>query len=316
MPQPTSGDVHVNAPLTNVSVAFIQQTTLYGAHRIFPIVPVAKQSDVYFQYNKEDFLRDEAKPRAPGTESAGGGFNLTTPAYSCRLEALHKDVDDPTRANADAPLNMDRDATQYVTQKMLTRREKRWIDSYFKSGVWGTDLTPTTLWSAATGSTPQEDVETAKLAIQGVTGFAPNVLVLGPNVFSKLRTNDRVRDAFKYTSADSISVAMLAGFFGVERIVQLGAVSTTTVEGAATQTTAFLAGKHALLCYAPPAAGLLQPSAGYVFSWTGLIGAGEGIRIKRFRMEHLASDRIEAEMAYDMKVVSSALGYFFASVVA
>jgi hypothetical protein len=33
------------------------------------------------------------------------------------------------------------------------------------------------------------------------------------------------------------------------------------------------------------------------------------MRIKRFRMEHLASDRIEGEMAYDFKVVATELGY-------
>lgn len=310
MPQPTPSDLHVSAALTNVSVAYLQDQQDYQAHRIFPIVPVQHQSNQYPIYNKEDFLRDEAKPRAPGTESAGGGWTVTTATYYAQVEAFHKDIDDQLRANADPIYNLDRDATQFVTQKMLTRRERRWISTFFQPGVWATDFTPSPLWSAAS-STPQKDVETAKLAIQAQTGKKPNKFVLGPQVLSALRTNSEVRDQFKYTSADSITTAMLAGFFDVEQIIALNAVYTSSVEGNATQTTAFMAGKHALLLHAPDAASLLQPSAGYLFSWSGYTGMVDGIRVKRFRMEPIASERIEAEIAYDMKVVSPLLGYFF-----
>src|SRR4051812_7942262 len=103
--QPTPSDVHVNAPLTNISVAYIQDQSLFVADRIFPVVPVQNQSNLYYIFNKEDFLRDEAKPRAPSTESAGGGFNLTTASYAAVVEAFHKDVDDQVRANADSVLS-------------------------------------------------------------------------------------------------------------------------------------------------------------------------------------------------------------------
>ena len=49
-----------------------------------------------------------------------------------------------------------------------------------------------------------------------------------------------------------------------------------------------------------------------MFSWNGLMGAGpEGNRIKRYRMEPLAADRIEGEMAFDAKLVASECGAFF-----
>jgi len=60
-----------------------------------------------------------------------------------------------------------------------------------------------------------------------------------------------------------------------------------------------------------------MPSGGYTFSWNGFAGAGpQGQRIKRFRMEHLESDRIEAQMAYDQKLVGADLGCYFATIVA
>jgi hypothetical protein len=55
-----------------------------------------------------------------------------------------------------------------------------------------------------------------------------------------------------------------------------------------------------------------MPSAGYTFSWTGYLGASDqGVRVKKFRMEELAADRVEAEMAYEQKMVAPDLGYFF-----
>ena len=40
--------------------------------------------------------------------------------------AFHKDVDDQTRANSDTPLAPDRDATTFITQRMLLRQEIQW----------------------------------------------------------------------------------------------------------------------------------------------------------------------------------------------
>ena len=235
-------------------------------------------------------------------------MSVTTDNYSTKVEAFHKDIDDQLRENADSVLALDASATRFVAQKLLTRRETSFFTKYFTTGVWGTDASPATKWNAAS-STPRADVDAGKMKILGDTGFLPNVLVIGPYVLTGLRSNAEVRDQFKYVSADSIDTAMLARFFGVDRVVVSNAISTTSKEGAATQTTGFLAGKHALLLYAAPAASILEPSAGYIFNWTGNTGSLAGMRIKRFRMEHLASDRIEGEMAYDFKVVATELGY-------
>ena len=137
--QPTASDVHVNRPLTNLSVAFMQSETDYVADRIFPVVPVEKKADSYYVYARDDWFRLEAKERAPATESAGGGWELNTETYNAKKHAFHKDVDDDLRTNADAALNVDNDATRFVTQQMLMIREQRWIDAYFKAGVWGTE---------------------------------------------------------------------------------------------------------------------------------------------------------------------------------
>lgn len=308
MPQPTAGDVHVNAALTNISVAYIQSAEGFVADKVFPIVPVDQQSNFYYTYTQNDWFRDEAKPRSPGAESAGGGFSLSTATYSAVVEAWHEDVADQIRANSDAMINLDASATELVTQRLMIRRERRWMTQYFGTGIWGTDATPSNLWDTATGD-PVADVDTAKSTIAGNTGMVPNTMVVSYPVFLKLRNNVRVRDQFKYTSADSINEAMLARLFDVQRFLVAKAVYASNKEGA-TAAYSFMAGKHALVCYVPPSPGLLVPSAGYIFAWSGYVGAKNGMRIKRFREEGKAADRIEGELAYDMKKVAANLGYF------
>ena len=78
-------------------------------------MPVDNKSDRYTAYSKEDWLRDEAQERAPGTESAGGSYEVdTSPNFFCRKYAFHKDIDDDTRANQDKPFDADRDGTLFV----------------------------------------------------------------------------------------------------------------------------------------------------------------------------------------------------------
>ena len=329
MPNPTSGDVHVNAPLTNISVAYIQDASRFVASRVFPVVPVNRQSDRYYTYDRGDFNRDEMKRRAPGTESVGGGYDLdAAETYYCDVWAYHKDVPDQVRGNQDAPIESDRDATLFVTQKGLIRREKAFAEGFFTSGVWGTDMggvsaTPTSgeflQWNDANAD-PVGDIRAAKRDIAEGTGFEANVMVLGRPVYDALVDHPDIIDRVKYGQtpgkAATVTRDALAALFEVDEVLVMNAVENAATEGQA-ESTAFIGGKKALLCHRAEVPGLLTPSAGYTFAWKGLDGAGEeGARIKRFRMEHLAAERIEIEMAFDLKLIGADLGTFFDAAVA
>ena len=309
--QPTPSDVHVDAVLTNISVAYIQRQEHFIAGRVFPIVPVEKQTDKYYTYTKADWFRDEAKRRAPATESAGSGYGLSTASYSCDVFAMHKDVPDQVRQNADMPINCDRDATEFVTQRLLLRLEKQWAADYFTTSVWDTDSTPGALWDNYATSDPISDIETAKRTILMNTGFLPNTLVLGYDVFKALKNHPDLVDRFKYTQAAILTEELMARVFGVQRILVAMAINNTAVEGE-TASYSFVHGKHALLCFVNPTPSLLAPSAGYIFSWRGVSrGLGQDVGVKRFRMEQLEADRVEGQIAFDDKVVATDLGYFF-----
>ncbi len=329
MPLPTAGDVHVNRPLTNFSIAYMQDQKNFVADQVFPIVPVAKQSDAYWTYDNAYWNTDEMTERKSGTESDGNGYTVdATNTYFASIKAFHKDIPDDVRSNSDIPLNLDREATDYVTLKGLIKRERMFAAAYMAAAKWTRDYdgvasSPSTnevlQWNDAT-STPIEDVWDAKQDILERTGFEPNVLVLGYPVYKTLVNHPDFVDRVKYGQTPGrvamIDTSELAQLFKVDKVVVMRSIYNTAKEGA-TKSHSFIGGKVAGLFYAAPSPGLMQPSAGYIFSWTGYLGAGpQGQRIKRFRMEQLASDRIEIEISFDMKLIAADLGAFWDAIVA
>jgi hypothetical protein len=326
--QPTPGDVHVNTPLTNISIAMLQKAENFIGTRAFPNIPVSKQSDIYYVYDRGFFNRDEMKERAPGTESEGSGYAVDTDTpYFCKVYAFHHDIPDQRRANADSVLAPDREATALVTQKALIKREKLFASAYFAASVWTSErvghaslesATQTVFWDRAS-SDPIVRVREAKRAVLERTGFEPNKLVLGKAVYDALCDHPDIIDRIKYGQTAGgpaqVNRNTMAALFEIDEILVSKAIQNTATEGA-TNAHSFICGKHALLVYAAPEPGLMTPSGGYTFSWNGYMGAGaEGTRIKQFRQENLASDRVEIEMAMTCKLVAADLGFFWNTIV-
>lgn len=334
MPQPTVSAVHVQAALTQIATAYIQNERNYVADQVFPIVPVEFQSDKYFAFSKDDFYRDEAQQRADATESAGGGFNLNSSnSYSADVWAFHKDLGGQTRRNADPAVNMDIACTKFVMQKLLIRRDRFFVAKYLQDSVWATDVTGTAggtpgsatppFWNDDANGDPFTDIATGQTAILQNTGFEANTLLYSYPVYQALRKHPLVIDRIKYTTradANKITPELLAAAFDVERCVVSKAVYNTSPENAAGEpcTYSFIASKDALLMHSAPEPGLMIPSAGYTFAWSGLTGLNTmGVRIAQIPMPWLGLEtvRTEGEMAFDMQVIGSDLGYHFAGIV-
>ena len=318
MGQPTRNSVHVDAILTNISVAYIQERSKYVATQVFPIINVDKQSDAYFTYTKNDWFRDEAQRRADSSESAGSGYNLSTSTYGADVFAFHKDIGDQTRSNADSPIDLDSEAAEFVTQRLLLRQERKFISDAFTTGVWGTDLTlsGTDQWSDFVNSDPRDDVDTAVEAILGVTGYKPNTMVVGWQVWRQLKNHPDFREQIKYTSSDNMTPGMVARMLEIDRFIVASSIYATNEEGG-TAAYAFNFGKAAWIGYVNPSPGLLAPSAGYTFAWNGVSGTlGENVGISSIDMPLKKATRIEGEIAFDNKIVATDLGYFINAAVA
>lgn len=327
MPQPTVSAVHVDKLLTTIAIAYKQSLTNFIADQVFPIVPVEKQSDRILTFNKEYWLRIQAGPRAPGTESRGGGFTLdTTTTYFCDIHAFHMDVPLATFKNADIP-DLERQVTEFVMYQLILEREVAWAKAFFDPtgkvegvtfwNIWtpGTDFVA---WNAS-NSDPIADIEKAKTEILKATGIMPNKLVLGPQAYQALRTHPKIQAQVVYAPTTATDVKglvtpdLLAKLFDLDAVYVARGTYDTGVEGSSLSPS-FIFGPHALLVYAPPKPGLLVPTGGYIFEWTGY-NEGYSVSISVIDMPHLKATRYEGEMAYDAKLLGPDLGIFFQNVV-
>lgn len=328
---PTQNVVHVDEMLSNVAVAAFQDASNFVASRVFPDVPVTKQSDRYAVIPAGDFNRDEMQRRADATESSGSDFTMSSDNYFCDVWAHHHNYGEQARANADSIFQVESNITRFLTNKALIRKEKIFASTFFTSGVWDSTFTPSTKWEAA-GGTPIKDIKGA-ITRQGLItgGFYPNVAVMTQPFLDALLDTDDVLNRVIYSGGGQGGVAdptvdNLKALLGLDEILVMRAVENTADRGYVADSDGsgrkvpneknrlFVGTNNMLLLYrASGTPNQYEPSAGYTFSWTGLTGqAGMGTRMLSYDIPLTAGGRrVEIEMAMDMKIQSRHFGTYF-----
>lgn len=324
---PTQNVSHVDEMLSNVAVAAFQDESNFIASRVFPDVPVQKQSDRYAVIPAGDFNRDEMQRRADASESSGSDFTMSTDNYFCDVWAHHFDYGEQARANGDSEFNIESNITRFLTNKALLRKEKLFAQNFFTTGVWDSTFTPTTKWDAASGATPVKDVRGAILRQSIITGgFRPNVLVTTQAVVDALLQSEDVINRVLYNATGGVAdptIENLRQLFEVDEILVMNGVENIApreyvddADGSGRRVPKevnrlFVDTNSMLLLYRTSSpAGSFNPSAGYTFSWSGLEGvAGMGTRMLSYDIPLTpGAKRVEIEMAFDMKVQSSHFG--------
>lgn len=330
MPQPTVGAFHLDAALTNISVAMLQNPQGFIASRVFQNVPVQKQSDKYFTFDRSYFNRNGAKKRAAGTRVSEVGYALSNDSYFCEEVGVAIPIPDQVRANADPAVDPTRAAAELATHQMLISKENDFASSFFTTGLWGTDITGVAAapgagqviqWSDQTNGDPIGNVRTGVNTILGATGIKPNVMVMGREVYSVLIDHPdiqgRINGGATTAQPSLASLNLLAQIFEVDEVMVGEAIQNTAAEGD-TAAHSFILGKKCLLTYRPASPGIMIPAAGYTFSWAGYLGGTNeyGFVVDTKRRDEEDTDVVRARAHYDQKLVSSALGYFWTSIVA
>lgn len=326
MPLLTPSNVHIDQPLSNLTLAYVQEQTNFIADKVFPTVGVQKQSDRYYIYNRANLNRSgDVKKLAPRTEVNRIGMSISDDAYFADVYGLGMDFDEQTLANEDAVLDIRSAGATTLVNRLLIHREEEFADNFFSAGIWGIDETPSDLWSDYADSTPIVNVTEARREMQLKSGgFKPNTMVVGKEVRDILINHPdilaRLNGGATVTNTALITDAKLAEIFEVENFYVMEAVKNTAVEGLS-ESNAFIGGKNALLVHTPATAGLMTPAAGLTFAWNNIPGANNlGITVESFSDDALkrqqVAEHIQVKMSYEMKVVGADLGYFFNAVIA
>lgn len=315
MTLPTAKDLQAVDPvLTNILVGYYQQQDRFIAGRVFPSVPVDKDSGTYYIFTQKYWFTDSMEERAYGGDFAFGNYGVETSTYTTAQWALAKSIADEERANSQLALDLETAAVRWLGMKALLRKERAWAADFMKTSVWGTDGSITYKWSDYDSSDPVGDLATARRTISQATGYAPNKLVIGEIVRDRLINHPDLIDRIKYTQVatqGSVETA-LAALFMVQDVLVGMAIYNSANEGQTASYSAII-DDDALLLYTTPTPSIFEASAGYTFTWAA--GGGDGQIYSPYRDYGKHSDVIQAKMQWDQKAVAANLGYFISDCV-
>lgn len=300
MARPTAATRHVDAAMSNISIAY--KNTNYIADMVAPVVRVQKQTDKYFTFDKSSWFRNEISPRAPGTRANRVDFALTTASYIALPYALGKTVTDEERENADAALQPDIEATEFVTDQLLLGLEIRVANKISASSNWASssNLTSGTKWSSDS-STPTANIITCITKVRQTIGRRPNVAVMGAQVFETLMNHPEFLDRLKYARPGAILTPNdIAGWFGFEKMLIGEGITNSANEGAA-DSFADIWPDFFWCGWVSPNATLRTPSAMYVFEWQNRM-------VERFREDQEHQDVITAQHYTAEQITASDAG--------
>ena len=306
---PSVNQVHIDVPLSDVSIKF--RNNKFVAESLYPQKMVDKISNKYWVYGKENF--DLASDiRAPGTRGVEIDWSLSTSSYLLAEHAQTHAIPDQVRDNADEPLQMNIDTTEFLTEKIQLRLEYdvaaiATATSSYASGQY-VDLSGAgqTQWSDGS-SDPVADVEAAKAVVLEACGMEPNVLLLGHKVKIALKTHPKIIERVKFGGMGQgalVTDDILAELFEVDEILDGKALYNTAVEGE-TRTLNYIWGNNVILAVKPSSMGVKVLSAGAVFRM-------KGYRLtETWRQQPESSDYVRVRDFYQPAVISTSAGYLF-----
>ena len=315
MPVPTITDVQAVDPvLSGLAVGYMQADNRFVATRVFPPVPVDKDSGTYYTFTKKYFMVDEMEERAPGQEFPRVGFGLSTSTYTTLQWALSFPLADEVRANSQVPMDLEEAGLRLLAQRSLIRKERAFAADFMTTSVWGTDdNNSTTDWDDFSAGDPVTDVLTAIRTISMNTGQTANTIVVGHIVHNALINHPDIIDRVKYTQQATIGnmEGAIAAALGLANYWPSMASYNTANLGQDFSGSAII-DDDALICWVDHSAGVFSATAGKTFVWAP--GGGLG-GVRPYRSEDTDSDVFKYKEQWDQVAVATDVGYFFADVV-
>ena len=262
---PLVNETYVDPILTDVSIRYTNDSFI--ATQVFPELPVAKDVDKVFKFDKTNLRKPASTAREGFARANRIDYGLSQIATPPLLEAsLEIGITNAVMDNYDAPLVPMVAATNTVTEQLAIEKEYNLANFLDNSGnlTQGTTLSGTAQWSAYSTSNPFGDIQTGKTTVKQNSGKNPNVILFGRQVWDQLVNHPNVTDRIKYTArADQATIAnALADLYGVDRVLVGESIYNSAAPGE-TDSVSFIWGKFCVIAYIADLPALETVSLGY-----------------------------------------------------
>ena len=309
----TGRDFRIDVPLSNLAVrAFDAGVDGFIANQVFPVTPVAKQSDVYYKISKEAFLRIHDTRRAPKTKAMRIEFDVSSDTYYTPEYGLGTDTALHDLANADKAVGLRENNNLLIIQGLARDKEVRvanTVTSISNCGS-GVALSGGAKWSDFVSSDPVADVTTAHAFIRQNTGMKANTAIIDEDTLKIIRRHPALLDMYKAVSGGELTNQQLLDLFDVQKFLVGTGIKQTQIEGD-TEATSNIWGNNFVLARIMPAQGLKTATFGLAMRWTPE-GFPAAMQVTRQRFAGAGTKNIEVQEAgyfEDHKIVAKELSY-------
>lgn len=303
----TGRDLHVDGPLSNITTAYRPQNMI--ADMIFPVVSVTKESDMFYKWSKEDFLRVEDAQRARNSEAKVVTTGVGTGSYLCLEYSLRADLPLQDLANADDPLSWRESNANYVMDKLMLAYEDRVARLCGNTTNVGTSVTLGSNWDDIT-TTPIDTITTMQEAIRQNTGLEANLMVIAGAPFRRLAKHPDIIDFVRGKGDNSgngpVNAQQIASAFGIDKILVGKGIKNTGAENAAGAFSDIWS-TTCLLAHVAPTPGKMIPTFGYTFRWTPA-GMPAAFTTERYMIQAKHIEVLEVSHYQDEEIIGTDLG--------
>ncbi len=315
----TKGNIHIDSALSNFSVKYANGSMI--ADMIVPRIDVAKDSDMYFVYGRQQFRPTQDFRADKADINFIDSWNIVeTPTYTCTEHSLADLVSDRERRNADAPLSPDYDVTEHLTNMLALNRERRVASVLLATSSYATSgnaitLSGTQQWNnAAFDSDSATDaiearIDAGKEKIRKAIGAEPNVIIIPAAVARVLKRDKEIRDLIRYTDKSLLVNGDLPAKLWNMTVLSPGGVYDSAEEGQ-TFSGADIWGKNVLLAYVAE-----NPRTPRTMT-LGLTFQSQKRQVAKWREENRKSDAIEVSEILTEKIVCEYCAYLIKDAIA
>lgn len=307
--------VHIDHHLSNVAINY--RPAGFIADRIFPVVPVPKQSDTYVIFEQADLFRKENTRRSRGGEANKIHSRVSSAGYYCNNYALKADVTLEDRANADPIFvqQFEEGRINRVQDALFLDWEVRAANQLTDPSNVGSSTAVASAWDDYTNADPLGDLWTAVDNVELATGFRPNRVLFSGTAWRHFRRNATVID--KSTNPHITGGGLYPSTRQMEDLLEMkvlvGNAWQNTAEEAMPLNLSQIWGDHVVVYYAPDRPTIETPSFGYFFRWAA---AGlPNMQVERHPYDSRRHcDEVEIGYYQDEVITSKPLGFLISNV--
>jgi hypothetical protein len=263
-----NGEFYLDQALTNVSLAWKNDSADFIAEKLFPVIPVAKRTGKFWAYNKDNLKVPTSDVRTGRSKTREASYGKSLEDFGPLSEHALKDFISKDELDMeDAPLNAESDVVDTLNEKMLIIEEKA-LAAFLTDPTVITHndtLSGTSQWNDYSNSSPFDDIK--NMCIQGRSHMlkTPNTLTFSWEVWLTLVDHPDLLDRIKWSATGVVGTDDMIKLFapyGIEKIF-VGKVQENNGKDGQADNLVSVWGKDAIAAYVTNTPGLRQVNGGY-----------------------------------------------------